>query len=182
LLVSLVVQEVDSGALWLTRPMSAIDRLLKANTTYAARFPGSRPQKPKLQLAVVACMDSRLDLFGALGLDVGDAHLIRNAGGLPTDDVLRSLAVSQHFLGTREIVVIHHTECGMQGFDDTAFRADLLARSGQRPPWDVPGFVDLPATVRTSTAKVRQCEWLPHRDDVRGFVFDVDTAQLEEVR
>jgi carbonic anhydrase len=161
--------------------MSAIDRLLKANTAYAARFPGSRPQKPKLHLAVVACMDSRLDLFGALGLDVGDAHLIRNAGGLPTDDVLRSLAVSQHFLGTREIVVIHHTECGMQGFDDPVFRADLLARSGQQPPWDVPGFVDLPATVRKSTAKVRQCEWLPHRDDVRGFVFDVDTAQLEEV-
>ena len=161
--------------------MSAIDRLLRANAIYAARFPGSRPQTPKLQLAVVACMDSRLDLFGALGLDVGDAHLIRNAGGLPTDDVLRSLAVSQHFLGTREIVVIHHTECGMQGFDDTAFRAQLLARSGNLPPWNVPGMRDLHATVRESTEKVRKCDWLPHRDDVRGFVFDVETARLEEV-
>jgi carbonic anhydrase len=166
---------------WLTQRMSAIDRLLRANDAYSARFPGSRPLKPKLQLAVVACMDSRLDLFGALGLDVGDAHLIRNAGGLPTEDVLRSLAISQHYLGTREIVIIHHTECGMDGFDDPAFRAMLTERGGGAPGWDVPGFDDLHATVRRSAETVRGCAWLPHRDDVRGFVFDVDTAKIEEV-
>ena len=160
--------------------MSAIDHLLHANNSYAAGFPGARPLRPRLRLAVVACMDSRLDLFGALGLDIGDAHLIRNAGGLPTDDVLRSLALSQRRLGTREVVLIHHTDCGMEGFDDTAFRADL-ARTGDVPPWDVPGFTDLRATMRHSLAAVRQCRWLPHREDVRGFVFDVQTARMDEV-
>src|SRR5438445_12487704 len=110
--------------------MSAIDHLVQANQEYAATFPGPRPLRPKLRLAVIACMDSRLDLFGALGLDIGDAHLIRNAGGLPTDDVLRSLALSQRYLGTREVVLVHHTECGMEGFDDAAFRAELAAASG----------------------------------------------------
>jgi carbonic anhydrase len=161
--------------------MSAIDRLLRANDAYAARFPGSRPLPPKLRLAVVACMDSRLDLFGALGLEVGDAHLIRNAGGLPTEDVLRSLAISQQYLGTREVVVIHHTECGMDGFDDPGFRAALTERTGVAPQWDVPGFDDLRETVRRSTETVRNCPWLPHRDDVRGFVFDVDSAKIEEI-
>jgi len=161
--------------------MSAIDHLLHANNAYTARFPGARPLRPKLRLAVVACMDSRLDLFGALGLDIGDAHLIRNAGGLPTDDVLRSLALSQHYLGTREVVLIHHTECGMEGFDDAGFRADLAARTGDVPPWDVPGFTDLRATMRDSVATVRHCAWLPHREDVRGFVFDVATARIDEV-
>jgi carbonic anhydrase len=161
--------------------MSAIDHLLHANKAYAASFPGPRPLRPKLRLAVIACMDSRLDLFGALGLDIGDAHLIRNAGGLPTDDVLRSLAVSQRYLGTREIVLIHHTECGMQGFDDATFRAELAAESGEEPPWDVPGFTDLHATMRRSVKAVRACRWIPHREDVRGFIFDVAGARLEEV-
>jgi carbonic anhydrase len=161
--------------------MSAIDRLLRANDAYVARFPGSRPLKPKLQLAVVACMDSRLDLFGALGLEVGDAHLIRNAGGLPTEEVLRSLAISQHYLGTREIVIIHHTECGMDGFDDPSFRTMLTERSAVAPSWNVPGFTDIRAQVRESTEVVKRCGWLPHRDDVRGFVFDVDSAKIEEV-
>ena len=161
--------------------MSAIDHLLHANEGYAEGFPGPRPLRPKLRLAVVTCMDSRLDLFGALGLDIGDAHLIRNAGGLPTPDVLRSLAISQRNLGTREIVVIHHTECGMQGFDDDQFRAELAAESGDEPPWEVPGFDDIRATVRASVTAVRECKWLPHREDVRGFVFDIATARLEEV-
>ncbi|MDG4821834.1 carbonic anhydrase [Asanoa sp. WMMD1127] len=161
--------------------MSAIDHLLHANETYAERFPGPRPQRPKLRLAVVACMDSRLDLFGALGLQIGDAHLIRNAGGLPTPDVLRSLAVSQHYLGTREVMVIHHTDCGMEGFDDDAFRERLTAETGVAPEWDVPGFADIRLTVRKSLATVRGCPWLPHRGDVRGFVFDVKTARLDEV-
>lgn len=161
--------------------MSAIDHLIHANEGYATRFPGPRPLKPKLRLAVVACMDSRLDLFGALGLEIGDAHLIRNAGGVITDDVLRSLALSQRSLGTREVVILHHTECGMDDFDDTAFRAELESDSGQPPPWDVPGFTDVRAAVRDSVELVRGCAWLPHREDVRGFVFDVGTATLDEV-
>lgn len=162
--------------------MSAIDHLIHANVAYSANFAGPRPLRPKLRLAVVTCMDSRLDLFGALGLEIGDAHLLRNAGGLPTDDVLRSLALSQRSLGTREVVLIQHTECGMQGFDDAAFRAGLAAETGDEPTWDVPGFTDVYATMRTSIATVRQCPWLPHREDVRGFIFDVATARIDEVR
>jgi carbonic anhydrase len=161
--------------------MSAIDHLVHANERYAASFPGPRPLRPKLRLAVVTCMDSRLDLFGALGLEIGDAHLIRNAGGIPTDDVLRSLALSQRSLGTREIVIIHHTQCGMDGFDDPAFRAQLAQETGQAPSWRVEGFTDVHADVRKSVQTVRDCPWLPYRDDVRGFVFDVATARLTEV-
>lgn len=162
--------------------MSAIDHLVHANESYAANFPGSRPLRPKLRLAVLACMDSRLDLFGALGLDIGDAHLLRNAGGLPTDDMLRSLAVSQRYLGTREIVLIHHTNCGMEGFDDDAFRAELIAETGESPPWKVPGFTDIREAMLRSLDAVRTCAWLPHRDDVRGFIFDTATARIAEVR
>lgn len=161
--------------------MSAIDHLVHANETYATSFPGPRPLRPKLALAVVACMDSRLDLFGALGLDIGDAHLIRNAGGIPTDDVLRSLALSQRSLGTQEILIIHHTQCGMDNFDDDAFRRQLAAESGVEPPWRVKGFTDVVAAMRESIQTVRECRWLPHRDVVRGFVFDVATARLTEV-
>ncbi|PZS31124.1 MAG: carbonate dehydratase [Pseudonocardiales bacterium] len=161
--------------------MSAIDHLIHANETYAASFPGPRPIRPKLRMTVIACMDSRLDLFGALGLDIGDAHLIRNAGGVITDDVLRSLALSQRSMGTREIVIIHHTECGMLDLDDDAFRAELADESGHPPPWRVPGFTDLPADVRKSIAVVRGCPWIPHRADIRGFVFDVATAEMEEI-
>ncbi|HKC27453.1 MAG TPA: carbonic anhydrase [Jatrophihabitans sp.] len=160
--------------------MSTIDHLVHANEQYARTFPGPRPLRPKLRLAVIACMDSRLDLFGALGLDIGDAHLIRNAGGIPTDDVLRSLALSQRKLGTREVVVIHHTECGMDGFDDDAFRAELASESGVAPPWQVAGFTDLYEDTRRSVQIVRKCPWIPYRDDVRGFVFDVGTARLTE--
>jgi carbonic anhydrase len=126
-------------------------------------------------------MDSRQDLFGALGLEIGDAHLIRNAGGLPTGDVLRSLAVSQRNLGTREVVLIHHTECGMEGFDDDAFRAELGAETGDQPRWRVPQFTDVRATMLRSLATVRGCRWIPHREDVRGFVFDIATGRLDEV-
>ncbi|MCW2526467.1 MAG: hypothetical protein JWM76_1327 [Pseudonocardiales bacterium] len=161
--------------------MSAIDAMLSANARYTAGFPGPRPLKPAQHLAVVTCMDSRLDLFGALGLNIGDAHLIRNSGGQITNDVLRSLAVSQNRIGTREIVVIHHTDCGMLGLDDTAFRAELAERSGVEPTWDVPGFTDLEADVLASIQLVRDCPWLPHRESVRGFIFDVATAELREV-
>jgi carbonic anhydrase len=161
--------------------MSAIDHLVHENSRYIETFPGPRPLRPKLRLAVLACMDSRLDLFGALGLDIGDAHLIRNAGGIPTDDALRSLALSQRSLGTREIVVIHHTECGMDGFDDEAFRRELAIETGEAPPWRVDGFTDLYDDTRRSVETVRNCRWIPHRDDVRGFVFDVATAKITEV-
>ena len=158
-----------------------MDHLLRANAAYAARFPGPRPRNPRLRMAVIACMDSRLDLFGALGLSVGDAHLIRNAGGLPTDDVLRSLALSQRYLGTRQVALIHHTDCGMEGFDDAAFRATLEAEVGEQPPWDVPGFTDIRARTRRSVEVVRACGWLPYRDDVRGFIFDIASGQLNEI-
>ncbi|MGI8760713.1 MAG: beta-class carbonic anhydrase [Jatrophihabitantaceae bacterium] len=161
--------------------MSAIDHLIHANENYAASFPGPRPQRPKLRMTVIECMDSRLDTFGALGLQVGDAHIIRNAGGLITDDVLRSLAISQRALGTREVVILHHTDCGMHGFDDAAFRSALAGESGVEPGWDVPGFTDVEAQVRESLVLVRECAWLPHREEVRGFVFDVATARIEEV-
>jgi carbonic anhydrase len=161
--------------------MSVVDHLVHANELYVSSFPGARPTRPKLRLAVLTCMDSRLDLFGALGLEIGDAHLIRNAGGIPTDDALRSLALSQRALGTREIVVIHHTQCGMDGFDDEAFRAELAAESGDEPPWRVSGFTDLYEDTRRSVQTVRECKWLPHRDEVRGFVFDVATAKITEV-
>jgi carbonic anhydrase len=161
--------------------MSVVDHLVHENEQYISTFPGARPLRPKLRLAVLSCMDSRLDLFGALGLEIGDAHLVRNAGGIPTDDALRSLALSQRSLGTREIVVIHHTECGMDGFDDDAFRAELDAESGQTPPWRVSGFTDLYEDTRRSVQTVRECAWLPYRDEVRGFVFDVETAKITEV-
>ena len=161
--------------------MSAVDLLLRANDRYAGGFPGPRPKEPSLRLAVVTCMDSRLDLFGALGLQIGESHLLRNAGGIPTDDVLRSLAISQRALGTREIVLIHHTDCGMAGFDDDAFRDELAAETGERPAWDVPGFADPYEDTRRGVEVVRSCAWLPHRDAVRGFVFDVATARLDEV-
>jgi carbonic anhydrase len=161
--------------------MSAIDHLVHANDHYVTTFPGPRPLRPKLRLAVLACMDSRLDLFGALGLEIGDAHLIRNAGGIPTDDALRSLALSQHKLGTREIVVVHHTECGMDGFDDEQFRQELTAETGDAPTWRVSGFTDLYEDTRRSVQTVRECKWLPYREDVRGFVFDVATAKITEV-
>lgn len=162
--------------------MSAIDHLVHANGAYAAEFSGPRPIRPKLRLAVIACMDARLDLFGALGLEIGDAHLLRNAGGVVTPDVLRSLALSQRSLGTREVVILHHTDCGMDDFDDVAFRAELAAESGEVPPWDQPGFSDVRADVRRSIERVRTCGWLPHREDVRGFIFDVATASIDEVR
>jgi carbonic anhydrase len=157
------------------------NELLRANAEYLQTFPEPRPQAPARRLSVVACMDSRLALFGALGLQIGDAHLIRNAGGVVTDDVLRSLAISQRRIGTREIAVLHHTDCGMLNFDDDQFRAELLADSQQAPGWDVPGFTDLSESVRLSVRQIVQCPWLPHRDSVQGYIFNVQTGELSAV-
>ena len=139
------------------------------------------PAAPRQRLAVLACMDERFHPSKLLDLSPGDAHILRNAGGLPTEDALRSLAISQRKLGTREVVVIQHTDCGMCGFDDDAFRAELAAETGERPGWDVRGFADVEASVRETVATLRATPLLPHRDAVRGFVYDVDTGRLTEV-
>ena len=142
---------------------------------------GTRDTRPRRQVAVVACMDSRIDLFALLGLAVGDAHVIRNAGGIITDDTIRSLAISQRFLGTREIVLVHHTKCGLQGLDDEQVAADLEAETGQRPGWRAGGFTDPAEDVRRSIAAVRADPFIAAKESVRGFVFDVETGALEEV-
>lgn len=162
--------------------MTTTDELLANATGYQVAFTGDDlSAQPVRRVTVVACMDARIDLFALLGLRRGDAHLIRNAGGRITEDVLRSLAISQRELGTREIMLIHHTACGLTGFDDAAFRAALTEETGETPGWDVPGFADPADGVRESVDLVRGCAWLPHRDAVRGFVFDVRSGTVAEV-
>ena len=162
--------------------MSVTDHVRAANAAFQESFPGPLTPSPRLAVAVVTCMDCRLDLPAALGLHIGDAHIIRNAGGSVTDDVLRSLAISQRLMGTREVLLVHHTTCGMScfGFDD-AFRAELTASSGKQPTWRVPGFHDVYQATREAVEQVRECVWLPHRDQVRGYVYDVSTGAVDEV-
>ncbi|MER6980957.1 beta-class carbonic anhydrase [Streptomyces carpinensis] len=157
------------------------DRLVAANAAYADAFtdPGM-DARPVLQVAVVACMDARLDLHAALGLKLGDCHTIRNAGGVVTDDVIRSLAISQRALGTRRVVLIHHTNCGMESITED-FRHELEMEVGQRPSWAVEAFKNADQDVRQSMQRVRTSPFLPHTDDVRGFVFDVKTGRLREI-
>ncbi len=162
--------------------MTFIDELIANNSTYAQSLERRHLDvSPRRQLAVVACMDSRLDLFAALGLAMGEAHVLRNAGGVITDDVIRSLAISQRKLGTREVMLIHHTDCGMQKLTDDGFRAELQAATGVAPAFAIESFTDADADVRQSILRVRRSEFIPHRDTVRGFVYDVDTHQLHEV-
>jgi carbonic anhydrase len=137
--------------------------------------------RPRRRVAVVACMDARLPLFQILGLAEGDAHLIRNAGGVVTDDVIRSLAISQRSLGTREIVLIHHTDCGLQKINEREFRAALQAETGMAPTWSTEAFTDVDDDVRNSIRRVRTNPFIPHRDNVRGFVYEVETGRLREV-
>ena len=161
--------------------MAEIDRMLEANEEWARRFPGSKPVRPARAVAVVACMDSRMPLFGLLGLDVGDAHVIRNAGGVITEDTIRSLTISQHVLGTREIVLVHHTECGLQATDDVSF-ADLVEQAtGRRPPWATRAFSDVDADVRESMRLIRECPYLLSTE-VRGAVYEVETGRLREIK
>ncbi|WP_341358846.1 carbonic anhydrase [Georgenia sp. M64] len=163
--------------------MSVTDELLAGAAQYAARFDsGDLPLPPARRVAVVACMDAPLDPQALLGLSLGDAHVIRNAGGAVTDDVVRSLAISQRLLGTREIVLIHHTDCGMLTFTDDDFRQSVEADTGIRPPWAAEAFADLETDVRQSVARVVASPFLPHRDAVRGFVYDVSSGALTEVR
>jgi carbonic anhydrase len=160
--------------------VTEIDRMLAANEQWARQFPGSKPVRPARKVAVVACMDSRIPLFGVLGLEIGDAHVIRNAGGVITEDVIRSLTISQHALGTREIVLVHHTECGLQSTDDISFADTVERATGRRPPWAVRSFTDVDDDVRESMRLIRESPYLLSHE-VRGTVFDVTTGLLREV-
>lgn len=159
-----------------------IDELLARNKQYAQTFPGPAPVAPALRIAIVACMDSRLDVHGALGLRVGDAHVMRNGGGVVTDDMIRSLVISQRLLGTREIILIHHTDCGMLKFTEDEMKDAIEADTGLRPPWATEAFTDLDRSVRNSIARLKASPFVPHADRIRGFVFDIDTGLLREVR
>jgi carbonic anhydrase len=161
--------------------MSVTDQLLENNEKYAASFDGPLPLPPAKHVAVLACMDARLDVHDLLGLEEGDAHVIRNAGGVATDDAIRSLAISQRLLGTREIVLIHHTDCGMLTFTDDEFKAGIQEETGLKPAWSAEAFDDLTADVRQSVGRITANPFVPHRDQVRGFVFDVATGRLDEV-
>jgi carbonic anhydrase len=162
--------------------MTAIDELLANNEAFAASLPTEHIDvEPARRLAIVTCMDSRLDVFAALGLGHGEAHVLRNAGGVITEDVIRSLAVSQRRLGTREVMLIHHTDCGLQKLSDDGFRAELQEATGVAPSFAIESFVDVEADVRQSILRVRQSPFLLHRDRVRGFVYDVDNHRLREV-
>ena len=162
--------------------MGVIDELLANNRAFAASLPARHLDvRPSRRLAVVTCMDSRLDVFSALGLRGGEAHVLRNAGGVITDDVIRSLAVSQRRLGTREVMLIHHTDCGMQSLTDDGFRAELQQATGVAPAFAIESFTDLDADVRQSILRVCRSAFLPHSDAVRGFVYDTDTHGLLEI-
>ena len=162
--------------------MSVTDELLANNDRYAEGFDkGDLPLPPAKQVAVVACMDARLDVSKLLGLEEGDAHVIRNAGGVVTDDEIRSLAISQRLLGTREIVLIHHTDCGMLTFKDDDFRHEIEEETGVRPEWAAEAFEDLDRDVRQNIARVEASPFIPHKESVRGFVYDVTNGHLREV-
>jgi carbonic anhydrase len=162
--------------------METIDALLENNRAFAeGRTDAPLEAEPQRHLAIVTCMDARLDVLPALGLEIGEAHVLRNAGGVVTDDVLRSLAISQRKLGTREVMLIHHTRCGMQTISDDGFRRELQESTGIAPSFAIESFDDLEEDVRQSIRRVRRCPFLLHRDAVRGFVYDVDTHKLREV-
>ncbi len=162
--------------------MSVTDELLENADRYAASFAkGDLPLPPAKKVAVLACMDARLNVYGLLGLEEGDAHVIRNAGGVVTDDEIRSLAISQRLLGTTEVVLIHHTDCGMLTFGDDEFRRQVQADTGIKPEWAAETFDDLDEDVRQSIARIRSSPFIPHKESVRGFVYDVATGRLTEV-
>ena len=162
--------------------MSVTDELLANNEAYVASFDkGDLPLPPAKKLAIVACMDARIKVYDILGLEVGDAHVIRNAGGVVTEDEIRSLAISQRLLGTREIVLIHHTDCGMLTFHDDDFKRQIQDETGIKPEWAAEAFSDLDEDVRQSIARIKASPFIPHKDSVRGFVYDVETGRLREV-
>jgi carbonic anhydrase len=161
--------------------MTVTDELLANNATYAETFSGPLPLPPSRNIAVLACMDARLDVYRLLGLGEGEAHVIRNAGGVVTDDEIRSLAISQRLLGTKEIVLIHHTDCGMLTFTDEEFLGGIERETGVRPTWSSEAFPDLADDLRASIKRITESPFIPERNAVRGFVFDVATGRLAEV-
>jgi carbonic anhydrase len=162
--------------------MTVTDELLSNNEAYAASFDkADLPTPPAKKLAVIACMDARLNVYAILGLQEGDAHVIRNAGGVVTDDAIRSLAISQRLLGTEEIILIHHTGCGMLTFTDDDFRKSIQDETGIKPGWAAEAFSDLDDDVRQSIARIKASPFIPRTDAVRGFVYEVETGRLREV-
>ncbi|BBX42490.1 beta-class carbonic anhydrase [Mycobacterium simiae] len=161
--------------------MTVTDDYLARNAEYASSFTGPLPMPPSKHLAVVACMDARLDVYRLLGLNEGEAHVIRNAGGVVTDDVIRSLAISQRLLGTREIILIHHTDCGMLTFNDDDFKRSIQDETGVKPPWATEAFPDLAEDVRQSLRRIENSPFVTKHESVRGFVFDVASGKLEEI-
>lgn len=161
--------------------MSVTDAYLANNARYAQSFSGPLPLPPSKGVAVLACMDARMNVYAILGLGDGEAHVIRNAGGVVTDDEIRSLAISQRLLGTREIILIHHTDCGMLTFTDDAFRQSIQDETGVEPQWASEAFSNLDEDVRQSIARITASPFIVHKDAVRGFVFDVATGVLTEV-
>jgi carbonic anhydrase len=162
--------------------MSATDELLRNNEAFARGFgDGDLPAAPAKKVAVIACMDARVNPYPILGLELGDAHVIRNAGGVVTDDEIRSLAISQRKLGTEEVVLIHHTECGLLGLDDEDFRRELREETGEDPSWHSGAFSDLEQDVRDSMERIRRSPFIPRKDSIRGFVYDVRSGALKEV-
>jgi len=162
--------------------MTVTDELLRNAEAYAASFDkGDLPLPPSRKVAVIACMDARLNVYGLLGLHEGDAHVIRNAGGVVTDDEIRSLSISQRLLGTEEIILIHHTDCGMLTFTDDEFRNAVQVETGIKPEWAAEAFSDLDEDVRQSIARIKASPFIPKTDAVRGFVYDVHTGELREV-
>jgi carbonic anhydrase len=161
--------------------MTATDEYLRNNAAYTETFTGPLPLPPAKGTAVVACMDARLNVYAILGLREGESHVIRNAGGVVTDDEIRSLAISQRLLGTTEIILIHHTDCGMLTFTDDAFKRSIQEETGIKPSWSAEAFPDLEEDVRQSKARILASPFIPHKESVRGFVFDVATGKLNEV-
>jgi carbonic anhydrase len=162
--------------------VTVTDELLENNKAYAKSFKGSLPMPPGKGVAVLACMDARLNPYGVLGLNEGEVHVIRNAGGVVTDDAIRSLAISQRLLGTKEIILIHHTDCGMLTFTDDAFKQQIQDDTGIKPGWAAEAFDDLDTDVRQSIARIKASPFIPNKDSVRGFVFDVSDGTLREVK
>jgi carbonic anhydrase len=162
--------------------MSTTDELLASAESYAQSFDkGDLPMPPGRKVAIVACMDARLNVYGLLGLKEGDAHVIRNAGGVITDDAIRSLAISERLLGTEEIILIHHTDCGMLTFKDDDFREQVRADTGIRPEWAPEAFPDLDEDVRQSIARIKASPFIPKKENTRGFIYEVETGKLREV-
>jgi carbonic anhydrase len=162
--------------------VSVTDELLRNNAEFASSFSnGELPMPPSRNLAVVACMDARLNVYALLGLGAGEAHVIRNAGGVVSEDVIRSLAISQRLLGTREVILVHHTDCGMLTFTDDQLKADIEADTGVRPHFALEAFSDLERDIRQSIARIKASPFVPNKDAVRGFVYDVRSGALQEV-